>query len=299
MSRSHQRCGRDGAARAAVAVAPAPIILLLFAVALAATRGLAQSYPPEPPYEGEDRIESWRGKRILVVTPHPDDETFTTGGTLALLSRGNNMIRIVVHTNDNAGSRDPSMTHERLEAIRRAEEEKACEILGIPRESIVWLGHDDGMLEYVDRRELTRQVAREIRRFKPDALFAPDPGAPFEQYHKSDHRAATFVTVDAIRAARWRLYFPELEEEGFAAWNVPVAFFYYSVNPNYTVDVTEVAELKARAAAAHISQFGDMVDHYDPNVTQEQRDALAAELLSRATREEGRVVERFRRSSAY
>ncbi|HVS14150.1 MAG TPA: PIG-L deacetylase family protein [Thermoanaerobaculia bacterium] len=254
----------------------------------------------EPEYTGDDRIEQWRGKRVLVVTPHPDDETFTSGGTLALLAARGNDVRIVIYTTDNAGSRDPQMTHERLAAIRRAEEEDACRILGIASESIVWLGHDDGMLEYVDRRELTRQVAAEIRRFRPDAVLSVDPGAPFEQYHKSDHRSAAFITVDAIRAARWRLYFPELEQAGLEAWNVPLVFFYYSAQPNYTVDITAVAEQKARAAAAHTSQFDPQVDRYDPaSITEEHLAKLAATLLARAPREEGRVVERFRRSTAY
>ena len=269
-------------------------------VGLAAAPAAAQISRPEPEYAGSDRIEEWSGRRILVVTPHPDDETFTSGGTLALLAAKGNDIQVVIYTTDNAGSRDPEMTKDRLKGIRRAEEEEACRILGIPKENIHWLGHDDGMLEYVDRRELTRQVAREIRRFKPHALFSVDPGSPYEQYHKSDHRSGAMITVDAIRAARWRLYFPELEAEGFEAWSVPLVFFYYSASPNYTVDITDVAEKKARASAAHISQFGALVDHYDPGIVDEQRKEWAARLLARVERDgDGRVVERFRRSEAY
>ncbi len=268
-------------------------------VGLAAAPTDAQIFRPEPEYTGSDRIEEWSGRRVLVVTPHPDDETFTSGGTLALLAANENDIQVVIYTTDNAGSRDPEMTKDRLKAIRRAEEEEACRILGIPKENIHWLGHDDGMLEYVDRRELTRQVAREIRRFKPHALFSVDPGSPYEQYHKSDHRSGAIITVDAIRAARWRLYFPELEAEGFEAWSVPLVFFYYSANPNYTVDITDTAEKKAHAAAAHISQFGSMVDRYDPSIVDEQRKEWAPRLLQRAERENGRVVERFRRSEGY
>ena len=268
-------------------------------VGLAAAPAAAQISRPEPEYTGSDRIEEWSGRRVLVVTPHPDDETFTSGGTLALLTANGNDIQVVIYTTDNAGSRDPEMTKDRLKAIRRAEEEEACRILGIPKENIHWLGHDDGMLEYVDRRELTRQVAREIRRFKPHALFSVDPGSPYEQYHKSDHRSGAIITVDAIRAARWRLYFPELEAEGFEAWSVPLVFFYYSASPNYTVDITDVAEKKARASAAHISQFGALVDRYDSSIVDEQRKQWAARLLERAERENDRVVERFRRSGAY
>jgi hypothetical protein len=32
----------------------------------------------------QERIEAWTGKTIMVVTPHPDDDLFGCGGTLAL-----------------------------------------------------------------------------------------------------------------------------------------------------------------------------------------------------------------------
>ena len=109
-------------------------------------------------------------------------------------------------------------------------------------------------------RELTKQVVREIRRQRPDAVLSIDPGAPYEQWHKSDHRSGAVITADAMRAAAWRLYFPELEREGLKHHNVPVAFFFYSNQPNYTVDITDVLEKKAKAAAAHTSQFGNHGD---------------------------------------
>jgi LmbE family N-acetylglucosaminyl deacetylase len=259
---------------------------------------LAQVAVAEPEYTGDDRVEQWQGKTILIVTPHPDDDTFTSGGTLALLAP-RNKIHVLIYTSDNAGSRDPSMTHERLAAIRKAEEEEACRILGIPVGNITWLGHDDGMLEYVDRRELTKQVAREIRRLRPDAVFTVDPGAPYEQWHKSDHRTGGYITADAMRAAEWRLYFPELEAEGLAPWDVPVVFLFYSAQPNYTVDITAVIDSKVRAAAAHSSQFGLLVDRYDKERADAQRPELERELKGRAPMENGRYLERFRRSEAY
>lgn len=280
-----------------------PALLAFLALIGAGTGGLAEAQlaVAEPEYTGEDRIEKWTGKTILVVAPHPDDDTFTSGGTLAMLARNGNDISILIYTSDNAGSNDPKMTKERLAEIRRAEEEEACRILGITAGKITWLGYDDGMLEYVDRRELTKQVAREIRRHRPDAVFSVDPGAPYEQWHKSDHRSGAFITVDALRAAAWRLYFPELEQAGFRHWSVPVSFFYYSAQPNYSVDVTEVAALKARASAAHTSQFGDMLEKYDQIDLAKRRKELAEELSKGQLKPgaDGRIVEKFRRSTRY
>lgn len=282
-----------------------PLVFAWIAVvAMGLTHGSqahAQVAQAEPEYTGDDRIEKWKGKTVLVVTPHPDDETFTSGGLLSMLAANGNNVRIVIYTTDNAGSNDPTMTKERLADIRRREEEDACAVLGIPKDHITWLGHDDGMLEYVDRRELTKQVTREIRRHRPDAVLSIDPGAPYEQWHKSDHRSAAVITADAMRAAGWRLYFPELEREGFKQHNVPVAFFFFSNQPNYTVDITDLLETKAKAAAAHTSQFGAMVTNYDDSKLDEKRATLAKVLMASPLikRKNGRVVEQFRRSTAY
>src|SRR6266487_2057347 len=96
-----------------------------------------------------ERLENYTNKTVLVFTPHPDDDTFAVGGTLALLARNKNRVVIVIYTNDNKGSYDQDMTSERLARIRKAEEEASCAVLGIPKEDIIWLGHDDGELEYV------------------------------------------------------------------------------------------------------------------------------------------------------
>ena len=279
-----------------VSIAATLAILLV-----APSRAQAQVAQAEPEYTGSDRIENWQGKTVLAVTPHPDDETFTSGGLLSMLAAQGNNVQILIYTTDNAGSNDPAMTKEKLAEIRRREEEESSAILGIPKDHITWLGHDDGMLEYVDRRELTKQVAREIRRHRPDAVLSIDPGAPYEQWHKSDHRSGAVITADAMRAAAWRLYFPELEREGFKHHNVPVAFFFYSNQPNYTVDITDVLQKKAKAAAAHTSQFGDMLKNYDADKLDEKREGLAKMLMASPLikRKNGRVVEQFRRTTAY
>lgn len=276
----------------------APILLVSLAIATATGMG-AQVTTADPEYTGDDRLERWSGKRILVLSPHPDDDVLTSGGTLALLARGGNEVHVVVYTSGNAGSRDPEMTRQRLAEIRTGEERRAMAELGVPEKNLVFFGYDDGMLEYVDARELTRRVASEIRRVRPDAILSPDPGAPYQQYHKSDHRAGAFITADAIRAARFRLYFPDLEASGLDAWDVPLCFFYYSAQPNYTVDVTAMGKLKARAAASHTSQFGTMVDRYRSDAVEAARSVLTQEMEVRFRGDDGRFVERFRRATGY
>ena len=79
-----------------------------------------------------------------------------------------------------------------------------------------------------------------------------------------------------------------------------MVFLFYSAQPNYTVDITAVVEQKARAAAAHSASSVRLVDRYDKAViTDAQRGALARAAQGRTAKDDGRYVERFRRSEAY
>src|SRR6266568_2091267 len=93
-----------------------------------------------------ERLENYTNKTVLIFTPHPDDDTFAVGGTMALLAKNKNRVYVVIYTNDNKGSYDQHMTSKRLARIRKAEEEASCAVLGIPKDHVIWLGHDDGEL---------------------------------------------------------------------------------------------------------------------------------------------------------
>jgi len=250
-----------------------------------------------PGAQAQTKLEEMRGKTVLVFTPHPDDDTFGCGGTLALMRKNGNNIHIVIYTNDDKGSYDLEMSSERLARIRRAEEEEACRILGIPKENIHWLQYHDGMLEYVSPRDLVEQVTGIIRKFRPEVLFSIDPGAETVRWHKTDHRMAANNTIDAVRAAEWHLYFPNQRlHQGLQPWNVPLMVFYY-VTPkdaNYWVNIESVLELKLSAAAAHVSQFEPAVNKYRPDWEPAALEKLKAAMRARVPRRDGKPVEAFR-----
>ena len=166
------------------------VTLILF---LAPTRVSAQ----------DGTLESMAGKTVLVFTPHPDDELFGAGGTIALLNQHHNKVYIVIYTNDDKGSYDFEMSSQRLARIRKAEEEAAETVLGTPPENIQWMGYDDGMLEYAPQPKLVEEATAIIRRIRPDALLSIDPGNWYARWHKTDHRMASLNTLDAIRAAEF------------------------------------------------------------------------------------------------
>jgi len=239
-----------------------------------------------------DRLEEWTGKTIMVFCAHPDDD-MSCSGTMAKLAKNGNNVIIVMYTNGNKGSHDLEMTSEKLAKIRKTEEEGACAVIGIKPESIIWMGYDDGELEYADRKELCAKTARLIRKYRPDTVLCFDPGRQYEQWHKTDHRTAAFNTVDAARASAYHLYFPEhLPYEGLKPFMVGDFFYFGSREPNYEVDISDVIELKLRSISKHVSQFGAAHMKYSPTKTPEELDTLEKNIEEAKGKKH---VEKFRR----
>lgn len=247
-------------------------------------------------------IEQMKGKTVLLFTPHPDDDAFCCGGTLALLRENGNKVYIVIYTNDDKGSYDPDMTSERLARIRKAEEEAGNRVLGIPKENILWLGHHDGMLEYVEPKHLVEQATEIIRRYKPDVVMSVDPGGEHVRWHKTDHRAAAMITLDAIRAAEWHLYFPNHRLQlGLEPYRVPAFLFFYTLDreANYWVNIDKFVEKKIEAALSHVSQFEPAVNKYRPDWTPADRAKARAELVAAMKKRNGHTVEAYRLATEF
>ena len=244
-----------------------------------------------------DRLENYTNKTVLVFTPHPDDDTFAVGGTMALLAKNKNRVIVVIYTNDNKGSYDQHMTSKRLARIRKAEEEASCAVLGVPRENIIWLGHNDGELEYVPPKMLCGQVTKVIRQYRPDAILSVDPGEWYERWHKTDHRMAAFNTIDAVRAAEFHLYYPEhLRRDKLQPYIVPNMYFFYTTtnDANYFVNIDSTFELKVAAISKQVSQFEPAINKYRPDWGPQDLHKLKQYYVQQHEKRDGHYVESFR-----
>ncbi len=250
----------------------------------------------------ETRLEDMRDKTILVFTPHPDDELWGAGGTIALLNRNHNKVYVALYTNDDKGSYDLEMASQRLARIRKAEEEAAEGVLGTPSENLIWMGYDDGMLEYAPQPKLVEEATAIIRRIRPDVLLSIDPGESYERWHKTDHRMAAFNTIDAVRAAEFWLYFPnQLLQQSLKPYQVPDLYFFYSTpqEANYWVNIDSVMELKVEAGTKHVSQEEPSISKYRPDWDPQALAHFKAGLRQRQPKKDGHYVEPFRHATGF
>lgn len=250
----------------------------------------------------ETKLEDMTGKTVLVFSPHPDDELFGAGGTIALLNKNHNKVIVVLYTNDDKGSYDLEMSSQRLARIRKSEEEAAEGVLGTPAENIIWMGYDDGMLEYAPQPKLTEEATAIIRRVRPDVLLTVDPGDWYVRWHKSDHRMAAVNTIDAVRAAEFWLYFPnQLLEQHLQQYQVPLMYFYYTApqESNYQVNIDSVMDIKLQGAMKHVSQFEPAIHHYRPDWDPNDEARAEADLKKLQPKKDGHYVEQFRKATGF
>ena len=193
-------------------------------------------------------------ERAMLVIPHPDDGESGCSGTVAKWVKEGCHVLYVVATNGDKGTEDPDMSSQRLAEVRELEQRRAAEVLGV--EDVVFLGYGDGELE--DTREFRGQVVRQIRRWKPDVLFAMDPMRHLTHTHR-DHRISGQVALDAcFPYARDLLHYSEHIAEGLETHKVGTVLLWGTEFPDVVVDIAGTLDLKLQALAAHQSQLTDM-----------------------------------------
>jgi LmbE family N-acetylglucosaminyl deacetylase len=185
--------------------------------------------------------------RALAVAAHPDDVEFGCGATLAKWAAAGCEVSYLICTDGSKGTWDPNADIGALIGVRQVEQRAAAAALGATGE-VVFLGRVDGELEadLITRSE----VARAIRMLKPDVVLGHDPWKRYRLH--PDHRAAGFLVVDGIVAARDPHFFPE---HGLAHHRPSALLLFEADEPDHVEDVTGFADAKLAALEAHRSQF--------------------------------------------
>lgn len=242
-------------------------------------------------------VEKWTGKTVMLIGAHADDDSLCHG-TLAMLQAHRNQVYVVTLTTGNVGTQDPNLSRTQLARIRREEELAALAELGIPGEHYINLGYDDGLLEFEDRKAVVENLVRWIRKLRPDVLLAWDPGKNYQRWHKSDHRAASYLAADAARAAMWRLLFEgQITQEGLREYMIPEYLFYNDydyTDENIWVDISDFVEKKVNAGAKYVSQYGPGWKNYKANLSEAELNQMKEGVRSHVRMRNGRPFEGFR-----
>lgn len=183
--------------------------------------------------------------KVLVVYPHPDDETYYNAGTLIRHARAGDKITLICATMGQMGRRmgNPFFANrETLAGIRERELNNACKKMDI-KDVRMWKMQDK-TLQFREPSFLANQVLEVIKEVKPEILytFYPEYGV------HPDHDALSKATVMAVsqlpKAQRPTIYGSVVvmnPEKELGA-------------PDIVSDVSDVLGKKMDALSAHASQ---------------------------------------------
>jgi LmbE family N-acetylglucosaminyl deacetylase len=203
---------------------------------------------------------------ILVVAPHPDDESIGCGGLIAALRQQWLNVQVVVLT-DGAGSHAHSASHppSRLADLRKSEALEALAILGVEPDAVAFWQLADRFVPDRDSAEFESTVVRthmRLRLLQPATLVIPG-----RTDSHGDHRAAWSIWTEAVArvAVKPRILEYLVWPGSETAQGIPLL-----------LDIASVLALKRQAIAAHRSQHGLVIDD-DPGGF-----SLPDDLLARA-----------------
>ncbi len=177
--------------------------------------------------------------RVLVISPHPDDETIGCGGTLARHAAEGDVSHVVFLTSGERGGH--GLPAEETKPRRESEARLAAEILGIERVDF-WRAKD-GAVEA--GRPLLERLNKTLKKWRPHIVYVPHVG----EMHP-DHRAAARLVRRAVYpAGTARKGTPEVRM--FEVWT-PLQTL------DHVVDISPYIERKLAAVRSYASQCAVM-----------------------------------------
>lgn len=172
------------------------------------------------------------GLKILFLSPHPDDDVFSSGGTLAKFARAGAKIK-VVYFNDGAGGTKDGKDDPKLIEIRKKEAIEATKILGIT--DLEFLNTNNAI---ASKRSNLLVI---IRDFKPNIIFTPSVVD-----NHPNHKDVAVLLYSVLN------HKSKILNLKFDIWQYEV---WTPIIPNRLVNIDDVVELKKQAIKCHRSQL--------------------------------------------
>lgn len=194
-----------------------------------------------------------KDRPLLVVAPHPDDESLGCGGLIMKATQLGGKIHIVIVT-DGAKSHPRSRTHpqDRLRRLRRNEALEAAAALGVPADRVSFLDVPDGHAPHFGRAarahgqrltSLAREVGAKIILTSWNYDTHPDHVAAYKYACRAAHEVGAMLFSYPV----W-------------AWTLPLD----TVVPNlrlqgFSIDIKPDMAMKRAAVMKHRSQTSPMI----------------------------------------
>lgn len=185
--------------------------------------------------------------QVLVIFPHPDDETFSSAGTLARYIDNGVPVTYACLTLGQMGrnlGNPPFATRETLPDIREKELEDAMDAIGIT--DLRKMGYRDKTVEFEPHEEMDAMVKSLIDELQPSVIISFYPKFAVHPDHEATAEAVVRTVERMPKAER-----PCLQLVAFSN-DAPEKLG----EPDILNEISEYKDVKLRAFEAHASQTG-------------------------------------------
>ena len=182
-----------------------------------------------------------QNKKILVFSPHADDVEISMGGTIAKLSKDNDVVIVtcIIPNEGIDGHKDRYMIEN-----REREQQEAALLLGAKLEVLDIDGYN-----FAFNRKYVKQFDDLIKRYNPDAVFCC-----WEHDTHQDHQTLSKIIFSALRKNTCDLYVYE-------STTLPGGINTQSFKPHIWVDISgEPLEKKIQSLEKYRYYIGDHIE---------------------------------------
>jgi LmbE family N-acetylglucosaminyl deacetylase len=214
----------------------------------AAADGVITRQAQAAPLVGIETIASPGG--LLIIVPHPDDETLGCGMALAAAAASGQQVGLLLMT-DGEASHPGSRTYpaDRLRALRRAEFARAVETLTVPRPPKIIA------LQLADGRTSARDIGVDVVEHATALAQTVGAGVIWSTWHSDPHCDHETAAALARQVA---------QRCGLIHWSFPVWGRYLETplahGPVVRFSDPSFARLKRAAVACYASQMTNLID---------------------------------------
>jgi LmbE family N-acetylglucosaminyl deacetylase len=201
-------------------------------------------------------------ERVLCVVAHPDDVEYGSSSAVAAWTGRGVDVAYLLLTRGEAGM--DASPPERTGELRVQEQIAASRVVGVSQ--VDFLDYPDGVLVY--SLAMRRDIARAIRRYRPDAVLVGTWAVEFVAgLNQADHRVAGLAAVDAVRDAGNRWVFTDLLEEGLEPWSPRWLLVAGDPAPTHGVEVSgEPLERGIASLESHGEYLAGLPGHPPPRL---------------------------------
>lgn len=213
-------------------------------------------------------------KHVVVIYPHPDDESFGAAGSIVQFRKQGIPVTYLCGTLGEMGrnmGNPPKANRESLAEIRKEELLAACNVLDI---AVEMLGYWDKMIEFEDLTEVALHIKGYLDNIEPSLVITHYPGHAVHP----DHNALGKAAIEAVRMMD--------EGERPVVWAQAITRDYRETlgEPDVINDVSDEIDTKMKAIFSHTTQAKGVLSQFTQGGLSEE--TIQTEIKKRFSTEE-------------